>query len=244
MPATFQAGDIPDNAQAMSSPLVKISIAQSELFSGWPKACVERLVAAADVVNYEAKACVHRSGEIATHIYLIVTGSMQLSRRVSNREFTAWLYFAGDCHGIGPVMTDSPFTYTAICKEPTMLIRIPAALLRELVRADGKLSSSLFSALGQRYRNALNLYESAATFSTRDRIAALLLSFVARNIRCRNASEVNLSQDEIATMLGTRRQVVNRALRDMERVEVVRVQYGRIAIVNRERLTAMAEGNA
>lgn len=226
----------------MSRVLTKLSITQSELFSGWPGEAVERLIAAADVVSYDANACVHRSGDVADFLYLVVTGSMQLSRRVSDREFTAWLYFAGDCHGIGPVITNSPFTYTATCKEPTMLVRIPAALLRDMVRADGSLAISLFAALDHRYRNALSLYESASTFSTRERIAALLLSFVARNIRCREASEVNLSQDEIATMLGTRRQVVNRALREMELADIVRVQYGRIAIVDKARLSAMAEG--
>jgi len=189
----------------MSSVLAKLSIAQSELFSGWPSEAVERLIAAADIVSYDADTCVHRSGDRADYLYLVVTGSMQLSRRVSDREFMAWLYFAGDCHGIGPAIANSRYIYTATCKEPTKLVRIPAALLRDMIRADGSLSFSLFAAFEQRYRNALNLYEGASTYSTRECIAGLLLSFVARNIRCRRASEVNLSQGEFATVLGTRR---------------------------------------
>lgn len=226
----------------MNNVLPKISITQSELFSGWPEEAIEKLIAASDVVNHDAKTVLHRTGDVSEYLYLVVAGCVQLSRRVSDRDFTAWLYFAGDCHGIGPAVSNLPFTYTATCKEPTTLVRIPTVLLRDMVRADGSLSTSLFAALDRRYRNARRLHESASTFSTRDRIAALLVSFMARSVRCGDASEVNLSQEEMATMLGTRRQVVNRALREMEQANIVRIQYGRIAIVDRQRLSEMAEG--
>ena len=41
-------------------------------------------------------------------------------------------------------------------------------------------------------------------------------------------------------MLGTRRQVVNRVLRDMAATGAIHVQYGRISILDREKLDRMA----
>ncbi|MGD9943054.1 MAG: Crp/Fnr family transcriptional regulator [Burkholderiaceae bacterium] len=224
----------------MSSVLARLAITQSELFADWPGDAVDRLIEAAGVLNLDAGSHVHRSGESADYLYLLVSGSLRLTRRSSGRDFTAWLYFAGDCHGIGPAIAGSRFVHTATCKEATTLVRISGALIREMIRADGNLAISLFAALDRRYRNALALYESAATFSTSERIAGLIQSLVARAGRSGKASEVSLSQDEIAAMLGTRRQVVNRALREMEAAGIVQVRYGGIAVTDQEKLVSLA----
>ena len=52
---------------------------------------------------------------------------------------------------------------------------------------------------------------------------------------------IDLSQDETTAMLGTRRQVVNRVLREMAATGAIEVQYGRIAIVDAEILEKMAQ---
>ena len=167
---------------------------------------------------------------------------MNLSRAVpAGRNFTAGLHLAGDFQGLGPVMAQTPHINIATCKEKTVLVRIPGPLLREMVGRDGRLSSSLFAALERRHRRALNLYASAAVHSTQARIAGLLTSIDARSVHSQSLSEINLSQDEIATMLGTRRQVVNRALREMAAEGVVNVQYGKISITDIEKLYKMSQ---
>ncbi|HSV82754.1 MAG TPA: Crp/Fnr family transcriptional regulator [Ramlibacter sp.] len=225
----------------MSETLARLAISQSELFNTWPDEAIVRLVQQAEVVTVEPGTCVLRSGDKARHLCLVVSGSMNLSWDMpSGRSFTAGLHLAGEFHGLGPVMAQSPHIFTAVCKERTVLVRIPAELLRDMVAANGRLSFSLFSALDGRYIRALHLHASAAVNSTQSRIAGLLKSFDARGPRGRSNDGVHLSQDEIATMLGTRRQVVNRVLRDMAAAGAINVQYGRIAIVDREMLASMA----
>ncbi|CAG2158913.1 hypothetical protein LMG26411_06293 [Cupriavidus numazuensis] len=154
--------------------------------------------------------------------------------------YTSWLYFAGDFHGIGPALTNSPLIYTATCKQPTTLVRIPANVLRELVYRDGRLAIGLFAALDRRYREALWRHESATMLPTHERVADLLRSFMARNIPSCTAGDVKLSQDEIATLLGVRRQVVNRALRKLEADGIVRIQYGGLTVLDVAKLSALA----
>jgi CRP-like cAMP-binding protein len=122
----------------------------------------------------------------------------------------------------------------------TTLVRIPALILRELVYSDGRLAIGFISVLDRRHREALWRLESATMLPTRERIADLLRSFLARNVRSRAVGEVNLSQDEIASMLGMRRQVVNRALREMEQDGIVQVHYGRLTVVDMAKLSALA----
>lgn len=224
----------------MEHTLVRLTISQSELFASWPDAAILRLVQAADTITVEENTIVHRTGEAPSYLYLLATGSMHLIREMpSGRNFTAGMHLAGEFHGIGPVITRSPHIYTAKCREKTVLVRIPGELLREMLSHDGSLAYSLMGAMVSRHRDALNRYEGAAVLSTRARVATLLNSVHARSSRHGRESSINLSQEEIATMLGTRRQVVNRVLREMESEGAVHLQYGRIVISDIGRLEKM-----
>lgn len=224
----------------MKEMLVRLAITQSELFNGWPDEAIARLIQDADVLVVEPGACFHRSGDTAKYLCLVVSGSMILSLDMpSGCSFTAGLQLAGDFHGLGPAIAQRPHTTTVVCKERTVLVRIPADQLRDLVAGNGRLSFSLFAALERRHLQALKLHASAAVNSTQARIAGLLKSINARGARLSNTA-INLSQEEIAAMLGTRRQVVSRALREMAAAGAIHVQYGRISIVDREKLDRMA----
>lgn len=224
----------------MNETLVRLAITQSELFIGWPDEAIENLIRGSEVQVVESGTCLLRSGDAVKHLCLIASGSMNLSRKMpSGRSFMARLHLAGDFHGLGPLMAQGPHIYTAVCKERTVLVRIPADLLRNMVAANGRLSFSLFTAMESRYLQALNLHASAAVNSTQARIAGLLKSIDARSVRGHPGAEINLLQNEIATMLGTRRQVVSRVLRAMEVAGAIHLQYGRILIVDREKLDQM-----
>ncbi len=225
----------------MENRLLRLVISQSEIFSKWPADAVSRIVAAADVCTVEAENCLVKRGEVAQFLYILITGSMRLIRETpSGRNFTAGLHFPGNFHGLGPVMTQIPYFYTVVCKEKSQLARIPATLLRQIVAENGRLAFALFIALGTQHRRALDHFESAATHPTKARIAQLLRDVHGRSKRAFKSAEVSLSQGEIATMLGTRRQVVNRVLGVMEQEGALEIRYGKISITNSTKLKKMA----
>jgi CRP-like cAMP-binding protein len=225
----------------MTKPIAQVAIRQSELFAAWPAAAIAQLVAAAEVVRCEDGTCLHRPGDAPEYLYLIAAGSLRVWRQSpSGRKFTAWVEFPGDFHGIGQVISEMPHSHMATCKDPTQLVRIPGALIREMLREDGRLAVAVFAGFYRRHRYAWQLYETASTRAIRPRIAALLQSILSRSRRSRSAPAVQLSQDEIADMLGTRRQVVNRELRAMAAAGAVRVDYGRITVLDTDVLNELA----
>lgn len=225
----------------MHDTLVRLAITQSELFSTWPEEAIAHLIAHASVLIVEPGTCVHRVGDPAKYVSLLVAGSMNLSKSMpGGRNFTGGLHLAGEFHGLGPVVAQAPHMFTAICKEKTVLVRIPGEILRDMIAGNGRLSFTLFAALERRHLRAQIRHASAAVESMQARVAGLLKSIDARSVRGRAGAEVNLSQDEIATMLGTRRQVVNRVLREMAEQGAIRVLYGRISIIDDSKLDQMA----
>lgn len=221
--------------------VIRVSIAQSDLFSQWPGDAIARLVSTAELRDVAPGEKVHSSGDRATHLYLIASGSIVFSRvAASGRPFTMGRHAAGDFHGLGPVLTQSNYIHDAVCRERTLIVCIPGSALRELIGNDGRLSFSLFAALESRHLRARDLYVTASVASTRARIADLIKALSARGNAGRFSAEINLSQGEIAAMLGTRRQVVNRVLREMADSGVLDVQYGRITIIDFDKLSLMA----
>lgn len=229
-----------ENLKIMETTLVRLVISQSELFSTWPADTVSRLVKAAHLTTVEADTVLLRTGDTAQFLHILATGSIRLVRGTpSGRNFTAGLHLPGDYHGLGPAITQVPYFYTAVCKEKSVLVKIPAPLLREVLREDGHLAFTLFAALGQRHRRALDHFESAATHPTKARVAQLLRAIHARSKRGGEPAEISLSQDEIATMLGTRRQVVNKVLGIMAEEGILEIRYGKIAITDLAKLQKM-----
>ncbi|AZG08292.1 Crp/Fnr family transcriptional regulator [Pigmentiphaga sp. H8] len=227
---------------AVDCTLARLAVAHSELFSGWPDEPIARLIGAADLVTLEPGDCLHRSGDEARFLYLLVTGSMRLTRPVAgDRPFIFGIHLAGDFHGLGPILARTPHINTSICKDRTTLVRIPAEILRKQIADNGRLSFPLFAALERRHLRATNLYMTATVRSIRSRVAELLRSFGARRARSHTGGEIRLSQDEIATMLGTRRQVINRTLREMAGEGAIHVQYGRITVDDPALLERMAQ---
>jgi len=95
-----------------------------------------------------------------------------------------------------------------------------------MIASNGRLLASLFVALESQFLQALDLHASAAVNSIQARIAGLLKSISARGASQCPSTKIYLLQDELATMLGTGRQVVNRALRAMETAGAMHLQYG------------------
>ena len=76
------------------------------------------------------------------------------------------------------------------------------------------------------------------------RLAGLLVLLSERygELHDRSARTVELGQEQLAAMLSSSRQTVNQLLKDLEARGLVRLAYGTIEIVDKDRLKAIASG--
>ncbi|MGD9943312.1 MAG: Crp/Fnr family transcriptional regulator [Burkholderiaceae bacterium] len=220
----------------------RLAISQSELFQDWPADCIERLVSAAESLKLSDGDILHSPGDPAHSLYLLATGAIRVSTQtVAGRSLTIRLSFAGDFHGLGPLISGAPYVFTAAARADTYIVSIPGALLMDMLRANGQLAISLFAMMNRRHRRMIALYTNATAHSMRSRIAALLGSLLAAATPLAG-SEVQLSQDEIAQLLGSRRQVINRELRALQELGVIRLEYGRVVVVDSQALSGLSSG--
>lgn len=227
----------------MESITARVAITQSPLFFTWPDQIRARMIASADILRLAPGDYLQAAGEFATHIFIVASGSVRLVRMAANgREFTVWIYFPGDFHGLGPIMTGEAYASAAIAREPAVIVRVPSTVIREIVSQNGALVFSLFKALDGRHRRILGLYETAVTLPVRARLLDLLVSIVLRQRPAAKSAEILLSQGELAVMLGSRRQVVNRIMTRLEHESLLEAQYGRIVVPDVSRLRCVRDG--
>lgn len=115
---------------------------------------------------------------------------------------------------------------------------IPQSLFNEMVDRVPRFRAAVFSSLGERVAQLMQLVEEVAFHRLDQRLAALLVRETERD----RTDEISLTHQEIAERLGTSREIVSRVLGSFELQGLVQLGRKRIAIVDRLSLKGMAGG--
>lgn len=109
----------------------------------------------------------------------------------------------------------------------------------ELIRKHPEVAVNVVKVMAQRVRQLVTLVEDLSFRHVISRVAKILLEYGSQN----NDPHPRLTQQEIAAMAGTAREVVGRSLKALEESGAIRLESHRVVISNKEELQQMvAEG--
>ncbi|MGV6849206.1 MAG: Crp/Fnr family transcriptional regulator [Marinibacterium sp.] len=117
---------------------------------------------------------------------------------------------------------------------PSRLVLIPRAVFRDLLNRSEPFRTLVFSAFAVRMQNMMHVLEKIAFLTTEMRLAEALLA------RADESGKVNATQAELATIVGTAREVISRRLVAMARRGAVHLERGVVTITDRAALQEMA----
>lgn len=187
----------------------------------------------------------YADGDAADGMYRVVSGAVRIARTAPDgREFVYALFGPGDCFGINNCIDLEPRAHTAEAGsdcEVAMLGKEAFCRLREQSREFDNALLQLFS----RYVRKLSHYVSEADFDELPtRIAGRLLD-ATRSIGVRSGSgaglTVRVSQAELALMVGSSRQSVNKVLQHFRRQGLITLEYGAFIVREEEQLARIAK---
>lgn len=118
--------------------------------------------------------------------------------------------------------------------EDSRLVLIPRTDFKTLLDRSDPFRSFVFSAFAKRMQNMMHVLEKIAFLTTEMRLAEALLARTDTNLR------VTATQAELATIIGTAREVVSRRLLAMSKRGVVTLERGAVLITDPEALEEMA----
>ncbi|MBZ0275051.1 MAG: Crp/Fnr family transcriptional regulator [Anaerolineae bacterium] len=221
----------------------KIDWSQIPYFSGLGGDTVARIEASARHHTYQAGAAIFNEGESCAGLCIVVEGLVRIYRM--NPE--------GRLHTLNLLRPPStfnevaavdgganPFNVTAVTSAEVLVIGHDSLL--NLMSSEPALMGRYVQALAHLNRDYLNRLEDMTFRSIPSRLAKLFLreATYAEQI-CEAPTQ--LTQEEIAWILGTTREVVGRALRGLLNAGLLKKRGRYVYVVDREGLEWLAETN-
>ena len=188
-----------------------------------------------------------RQGETIFHqgdpgqvLYLIQSGQVRIFvMGDEGQETSVILYGPGDIFGELAVIEGLPRSASAVAMEDTIVLTLSRDLFREQMRRSPQLAFNFMKALSVRVRYSTQQVGSLAVLDVPGRLARKLLELAQQHgsvepegVRINTA----LTQSDLASLIGTTRESINKTLGTFRRQGLVLTKQGHIMIVDPDAL--------
>jgi len=138
----------------------------------------------------------------------------------------------GAWFGEGSVLKDPAWRYDAIALRPSRIAFMPRATFLRLLDTDIAFNRFLLEQLNERLGQFIGQVEHDRLLPPEARVARCLAALANPRLFPVVGESFAISQEEIGYLGGLARQTVNRALKRLEDARLVRVDYGRVHILD------------
>jgi CRP/FNR family transcriptional regulator len=178
-------------------------------------------------------------GEACAGVFLIAQGSVKIFRTsAGGREVMLAIETAPSSVAELPLFDGGPYPASVRALEPVTTLFINKNDFQQVCRQYPDVGLKILAVVGRRLRHLVGLVESMTFGSVTQRLARLLLDSSAGAA----AFELPQTHQELASRLGTVREVVSRNLARFRGDELVRIQGRQVEILNRTGLEQEAVG--
>ena len=173
-------------------------------------------------------------------IFLIEEGVVKICRySIDGREHILTLLQLGETFNDVAALDGGPNPACAVAFTDVVTWQIERANLQSVVTRYPRLAWALIENLAGRTRHLLGVVQDLAARSVRGRLARLLLEQAA--VSAEGGTPIPLTQEEMAALLGTVREVIGRTLRSLAADGLIAVERQHIVIVDRAGLELEAQ---
>jgi CRP-like cAMP-binding protein len=188
------------------------------------------------------------AGDACRGLLVIAAGAVEM-RQVSprGREQVLHAEGAGATLGEAPLFDGRGYIASAVAVEATRLVFVPREAVLDLCRRHPSVALSMLEAMAQRVRRFAGLVEDLAFRQVTERLARHIESGAAASGRPVSPGivvDLALTQEQLAARLGTVRELVSRALAQLERAGAIKRSRSGVMIRDPARLAEAARGGA
>lgn len=185
-----------------------------------------------------------REGEQGDSLYIITSGKVKLSRKAPDgRENLLSILGPSDMFGELSIFDPGPRTSSAVCVTEVSVQSMNREALKRWIAERPEISDQLLRVLARRLRRTNNNLADLIFTDVPGRVAKALLQLAQRfgtqeggNIRVTH----DLTQEEIAQLVGASRETVNKALAEFAHRGWLRLEGKSVIISDTERLARRA----
>jgi CRP/FNR family transcriptional regulator len=169
----------------------------------------------------------------AHFFYFLTSGSIRVSYLGLDREIFLYRVQPGEICilSVGKLLASSPDQVGAFSEQPGTIVAIPEALLIQFVQTSPLFCLYIIDCYTRRIGDLLELLDAVSFSRMNQRLAGLLLS---------KGIIIQATHSQLANELGTAREVISRILKGFENEGLVKLERGKVLIINRRDLEAIA----
>ncbi len=181
-------------------------------------------------------------GDEAAGLWFLVRGRVRIyASDAEGHEQTIQIIRPGESFNEVPFFDRGPEPATAVALEESRLLVVPQSLRDAVLHEAPELAMLAAEQFAARLRQAVSLISDLSFRQVTGRVALVLLQAVAPHAGVGAGSAGRpVTQREIAEMVGTSREVAARALRRLEEEGLIKIERGRILLLDREGLARHA----
>lgn len=219
-------------------------LSRSPLFAALDDEATAALSASLQKRSYARGEVVFSEGDVGDNLYIVLTGKVKVSRTSADgRENVLSVMGPGDMFGELSLFDPGPRTASVIAVADTELASLAHEDLRPLLSGRAEVSVHLLQALARRLRRTNDQLADLVFTDVPGRVAKALLDLAAR-FGSEDADGLrvthDLTQEELAQLVGASRETVNKSLADFAGRGWIRLEAKSVVILDRDRLTRRA----
>jgi len=179
------------------------------------------------------------SADTSNYFYFIMRGKIKIYQidPVSAKEQTLYLLSTGDMFDVVSLLDGKPNLYISEVLEDTHMIQLPLNDVKQMILEDEKFRHYFYSYLAEQLKSMENLAVSLSFYDVYQRVIQLFSHFTeTTNGQAKLRVINNLKHEDIASMVGTVRKVVNRSLQRLKKDGIIEISRKNIHIKNFQKL--------
>jgi len=214
-----------------------------EIFENLDQSFEQQFLQYGKIVSFKKRETPFLGDELLKKFYIVLKGkikSFQMNLDTS-KEQTLFVYRAGDMFDTLILLDGKPHEVLYEVIESVDVLELPIEKVREWLKTNEKFNRHFFPYIASQMRHTEELASDLSLYSTSERLSKLLLQNMNPNDDHYYQLLQNLSKTEIAKLLGTVRNVVERHLKELEAEQIIENQRKNIYVKDVKKLLENSE---
>jgi CRP/FNR family transcriptional regulator, cyclic AMP receptor protein len=219
-------------------------LARAGLFQGIDPEVAAPIIKELEYVDVSRGEVIFAEGEPGDSLYIVLSGKVKVSRRAQDgRENMLAVMGPSELIGELSLFDPGPRTATALALTDTRLAKLKQSMLRPWITQHPEIALQLLHVLARRLRRTNDIVADLIFTDVPGRVAKNLLQ-MAKKFGAREGDRIrvthDLTQEELAQLVGASRETVNKALADFASRGWLRLEPRSVVIMEVDRLKRRA----
>ncbi len=220
------------------------TLKQSELFGGLDEAVVQDMLLMFRRQTWLRKSIVMEPEETIREFFVIISGRVKVTRTNpdTGKEFILFLMGPGDGFDVIPLLNGKAHNVSFVAMDDLEALTTPFKTIHDWIEGHPEFNRAFLPYLGKQIRQISNLAFDLALHDTGTRLIKLFLQHTVQSNPSPRLNLINdLSNEELASMIGSVRVVVSRYLQKLKKEGIIIARRGNLEIKDLHALVEKVE---